>query len=372
MKVLGLCTHPVEAAATRYRLVQYIEPLSEKGIDLTVSPFLTKEQFAELYKPGSKAKKAASLLKSGGSRVFDSIRAKKFDAVIILREAMIFGPPVSEWIIKNIGKCPTILDLDDATYLKYISPTYGRLGSFLKFFGKTDRLIDWAETVMCGNRHIAEYVRKRGTEAVIVPTVVDTDKFHPVEKSDGNIPVLGWIGTHSTYPFLKSLFPVFEKLAGKYKFVLRIVGAGESEIIVKGVKVENLEWSLDREIEDFQTSDIGLYPMRTTELVNKEWLLGKSGFKAIQYMAVGIPFVVTPVGITAEMGIENKTHFAAENNDQWYKNLARLLESFELRKTMGENGRNYSLGHYTVGRQAEVIADVLIKTVNDYNKLGNG
>ena len=137
MKVLGLCTYPLEAAATRYRLVQYIKPLAEKGIELEVSPFLSKEQFSTLYKPGSTVKKAFSLLGSGGKRFFDSLAAKKYDAVIIQREAMLYGPPVSEWIAKNLGKCPLILDLDDATYLKYVSPTYGRLGSALKFFGKT-------------------------------------------------------------------------------------------------------------------------------------------------------------------------------------------------------------------------------------------
>ena len=363
MKILGLCTYPLEAAATRYRLLQYVEPLAEKGIELEVSPFLSKEQFATLYKSGSTAQKVASLLKSGGKRFFDSFGTKKYNAVIIQRESMLYGPPVSEWLIKNLGKCPLILDLDDATYLKYISPTYGRLGSALKFFGKTDKLISWSETVLCGNRHIAEYVRKKGTEAVIVPTIVDTKKFCPIEKKKDSIPVLGWIGTHSTFPFLESLFPVFEKLAENYNFILRIVGAGINHIDIKGVKIENLEWSLETEIRDFQTCDIGLYPMRATETFGNEWLMGKSGFKAIQYMAVGIPYIVTPVGITAEIGIENETHFTAENNDQWQTNLSKLLGSYNLRKTMGRNGRKYSLKHFTVGKQTDIITEVLTKAV---------
>lgn len=76
-------------------------------------------------------------------------------------------------------------------------------------------------------------------------------------------------------------------------------------------------------------------------------------------MAVGIPFVVTPVGITTEIGIENKTHFTAENNTQWFVKLAVLLESSATRRKMGENGRNFALGNYTVARQTEIIARTL-------------
>lgn len=366
MEVLGLCSYPLEAACTRYRLMQFVKPLAEKGINLTVLPLLDKDEFAGLYRRGQTLRKAVRLFNSARKRLFYSINARKFDALLVQREAMIVGPPVFEWLYKTIGKCPLILDLDDATYLSYVSPTYGRLGSALKFFGKTDTLIDWSETVICGNRHIAEYVEGRGKNAVVVPTVVDTDKFYPVEKDNLKTTVIGWIGTHSTFPLLAEIFPVLQDLARKYDFILKIVGAGRNEIKLDGVRIENLDWSLEREIADFQSLDIGLYPLEATESVSKEWLAGKSGFKAIQYMAVGIPFVVTPIGVCAEIGIENETHFSALNREQWYESLVKLLKSADLRKEMGRNGRSYALKHYTVARQTEKIADVIQKSVADY------
>lgn len=369
MRVLALCSYPLEAACTRYRLIQYIEPLAEKGIDLTVVPFLRGNEFSGLYKPGRNIQKAVWMLKSAGKRFIDSAGARKYDAIFIQREAMLFGPPVFEWLSKKIGKCPLILDLDDATYIRYTSPTYGRLANAVKFFGKTDKLIDWSETVICGNRFIAEYVGGRNKKAVVVPTVVDTGKFYPLEKKEKNVPVIGWIGTHSTFSFMETLFPVFSKLAEKYDFILRIVGGGKPEIDITGVRVENLEWSLEREIEDFQNLDIGLYPMQTNNFVSEKWLTGKSGFKAIQYMSVGVPFVVTPVGVTTEIGIENKTHLTAVNNEQWFEKLATLLESFELRKQMGENGRNYALKNYTVSRQTEIIAGILRQAAGDQSEI---
>ena len=42
MNVLAFASYPVEAAATRYRLHQFISPLAERGISLTIKPFLVE------------------------------------------------------------------------------------------------------------------------------------------------------------------------------------------------------------------------------------------------------------------------------------------------------------------------------------------
>src|SRR5204862_7009831 len=134
------------------------------------------------------------------------------------------------------------------TYVSYTSPTYGGLGSVLKWFSKTDDLIRWARLVTCGNRGIAEYVSGKGTEARVIPTVVDTEVFRPGSGGIERDPVvLGWIGTHSTFPYLESIFPVLGDLARSHKFRLKVVGAGKEGISVPGVEVENSAWEIDRE-----------------------------------------------------------------------------------------------------------------------------
>lgn len=356
MHVLALASYPVEAAATRYRLEQFVGPLSERGITLDVRPFLDSKLFASLYRRGQMPRTALGLIGSALKRFTDVAAARRADVVLVQREAMMFGPPLVEWLTTRLGNCPMVLDLDDATYVSYTSPTYGRLGSALKWFGKTDDLIRWARVVTCGNRSIAEYVTEKGAEAVVIPTVVDTERFRPVPKeAEREVPVLGWIGTHSTFPYLETIFPALQELACSHRFRLKIVGAGRDEVMMPGVEVESLAWNMEREIEDFQSFDIGLYPINTGLYANN-WATGKSGFKAIQYMAVGIPYVVTPVAACAEIGEANVTHFCAETTAEWGAKLEILLGDRERRREMGEAGRRHATQYYTVPAQADKLA----------------
>lgn len=359
MKVLGLAPYPIESASTRYRLEQFVVPLAERGITLTVSPFLNSHLFTSLYKRGRKLRTAMGMLHSALKRFDDVAMARKFDVVFVQREAMMFGPPVIEWLMNKAGKRPMVLDLDDATYISYTSPTYGRLASSLKWFGKTDDLIRWAKIVICGNRTIAEYVSSKGTQARIIPTVVSMEHFRPASPEiERAPPVLGWIGTHSTFKYLERIFPALQELARTVSFRLKIVGAGVDKIEVPGVEIENLSWSLEREIEDFQSFDIGLYPI-DTKLYADNWATGKSGFKAIQYMAVGIPYVVSPVGACMEIGEQGVTHLFASTQAEWTEALKDLLENRERRKRMGDAGRRHAVEHYSVPLQADKLAMAL-------------
>ena len=124
------------------------------------------------------------------------------------------------------------------------------------------------------------------------------------------------------------------------------------------MNVETLNWSLEREVEDFQSFDIGLYP-----IVDDGWSAGKSGFKAIQYMAVGIAYVVTPLGACAEIGEPGVTHLCASSRDEWCGALRRLLHDGELRRRMGRDGRQHVLQNYAISSQTEKILEVLKKAV---------
>ena len=358
MNVLGLSSYPVEEASTRYRLKQFVRPLAERGITLIVRPFLDSKTFAMLYHRHAWPYTAVALLKSGLRRLQDLSLLNSVDVVLVQREAMLFGPPLFEWLAARVLRRPLVLDLDDATYVPYTSPTYGKLGKALKWFGKADDLIRWADMVTCGNRAIAEYADGKGAKTRIIPTIVDTDVFRPLRRMPQDPLVLGWVGTRSTFPYLNSVFPALQEIARTHSFKLRIVGAGEQKITIPGVEVENLEWKLEREVEDFQSFDIGLYPIDPT-LYPEQWAAGKSGLKAIQYMAVGIPFVAAPVGAMREIGEPGVTHLHATTKDQWQEALKLLLSNPELRQAMGTSGRHHVVERYSLSDQVEELAQAL-------------
>jgi glycosyltransferase involved in cell wall biosynthesis len=341
-------------------MIQFIEPLAEQGIELSVYPFIDSSLYGSLYNRSQWPRTALGLSLAAVRRVRELARARKADVVFVQREAMMFGPPLVEWLTVNLHGCPMVLDLDDATYVSYKSPTYGRIGSMLKWFSKTNDLIRWSRLVTCGNREIAAYVTSKGRKAVVIPTVVDTTCFRPLaERPASDVPVIGWIGTHSTFAYVKTIFPVLERLARDFRFRLRLVGTGADNVVIPGVEIENPAWKLEREIADFQSLDIGIYP-----IVEDDWSVGKSCFKAVQYMAVGVPFVVSPVGACHDIAEADRTHFVARSQEQWYEHLSRLLSDANLRQRMGESGRRYAVQHYSIEANVQKLADALRSAKN--------
>gem|GEM_PF-121115 len=360
LRVSALVTFPVEAAASRFRIMQFVSPLASHGIQVTVFPFLTASDFSTLYDRTRAVTTAIRLLRAFIRRLFILPRILRADVLLLQREAMLFGPPWIEWLAARVVGIPIVLDLDDPTWIRAVSPVYGRFATWMKWPSKADQLIRWARTVICGNETIATYVRAAGTPAVVMPTIVDPCLFTPRadDGENGGVPVVGWIGTHSTWRFVETILPVIEDLANVVAFRFRVIGSGRDGIVARGVDIELLQWQLDREIFDFQTLDIGIYP-----LPEDEWTVGKSGLKLVEYAASGVACVVSPVGVVGEIGIPGVTHLEATTMDEWRRALERLLCHADERRAMAAAGRRYAVEHYSVSGFAARFADVLLEVV---------
>jgi glycosyltransferase involved in cell wall biosynthesis len=352
LRVLAVATYPLKAACTRLRIAQFIPPLAERGVRVSLSSFLSDAAFARLYDRRRWLANALSIAAALVRRLLLVPRLAAADLLFVQREAMLVGPPLFEWLARRVFRRPMVLDLDDATFLDQESPVYGRLASILKWRGKTDRLIDYADVVICGSEQIAAHVRGRGKPAVVLPTIVDTELFRPpAERSSGGTPLIGWVGSHSTYPYFERIIPILERLARTHRFRVRVVGAGRESVTIRGVEVENLRWDQAREVDDFRTLDIGVYPLPPHD----PWVEGKSGLKAIEYLSVGVPYVASPVGIVSTIGEPGRTHLVATTDEEWYAALSTLLRDAEARRAMGCAGREYALTHFRIGDFASRI-----------------
>ncbi len=360
IQAVALATFPVEAAATRFRVAQFIPALAEADIEVMLLPFLTAADFEGLYNRKRMVLTAFRLLRALFRRLGELPRIFAADVLFIQREAMLFGPPLIEWLAARVARVPIVLDLDDATWIPMTSPVYGRFATLVKFPAKTNWLTRHAQAVICGNETIAARVRADGVRVVVLPTIVDPAVFSPLPESqsrEGELPLVGWIGTHGTWSYLQSILPALEQVAESVPFRLRIVGSGQQTLTLRGIEVEMLPWRLEREVKDFQSLDVGLYP-----LPDDEWAQGKSGLKAVQYLACGVPYVASPVGVVREIGQEGVTHLSASTPEEWRLAIERLLRDGDARRRMGAAGRLYMLEHYAIPDFARSIGEVLRDT----------
>jgi glycosyltransferase involved in cell wall biosynthesis len=354
MKVLFLATFPIEAACTRYRCTQFFDYLRRQGVECTLRPFLSSALFRRLYTPAGLSYKLPRVLAAVFRRGLDLAAVRRYDIVFIQREAALFGPPVAEWIIARVLRKPIVFDLDDAIFLPYVSPTYGRLPHWIKFPQKTPVNIRMSRSVIAGNEYLADYARKLNPRVTTIPTVVDTCQYRRGRGSArADPPQIGWIGSPTTTQYLQTLIPVFEQLARQRRFSLKIVGANR-RLEIAGATVIQTEWELLREIPDFQSLDIGVYP-----ITESEWSVGKSGFKAIQYMASGVPCVASPVGATREIIEHGVNGLYASTANEWLENLRLLIDNPDLGAKLAANGQRTIEQRYSTAVHAPRLLEAI-------------
>jgi glycosyltransferase involved in cell wall biosynthesis len=191
----------------------------------------------------------------------------------------------------------------------------------------------------------------------VVPTVVDADTFRPTNHPHGPVPVVGWIGTHSTAAYLLDVIPALQDVATRHNFLLKIVGSGR-QWQIPGVNVVSSDWRLENEVSDYQSLDIGLYPVR-----DDEWGRGKTGFKPIVYMSCGAACIASPVGGVNEFLIDNVNGMVARDHRDWIRTIETLLRDPSLRGRLAAAGRATVENVYCLKVQAPRLVEILSASV---------
>jgi len=339
----------------RYRLEQWEWLLQARGVEITYEPFEDEALHALLYKTGSLRKKVFLVSRGFRRRLSLMRRVRDYDAVYVFREAALLGPPIFERLIKRTG-VPMVFDFDDAIFVSYRSPSNGYL-SYLKFASKTKTICRLAAQVMVGNSYLAEYASQFNPHVTVIPTTIDTEKYTvPRDKPASDRPVIGWTGSFSTVQHLDTLRDALQKLAKRERFRLRVIGT--PTYTLDGVEVEAMPWQSETELEDLGPVDIGVMP-----LPDDAWSKGKCGLKALQFMALGIPTICSPVGVNTDIIQDGENGFIAASEDEWIEKLSLLLKSAELRRRLGVAGRATVEQKYSATAQAPRVYQVLESVV---------
>ncbi len=335
IRILVLSPFPEEGAGYRFRIAQYIPQLNAAGFDVVAKPFYTTEFFRSVYRPGHYVRKSASFIRLALRRLAALTSVSRYDLVFIYREAFPIGPPLVELALARLGTPPIVYDFDDAIFMSNVSEA-NRFAASLRYPQKVPAIIAHSDHVIVGNEFLAAYAGAHSDVVTTIPTCVDTNRFVPRAPESfvkGATPVVGWIGSPTTTPYVLEMEDVFRRVNGQHPFELRISGAGR-DVAFQGVTVRNTPWTLDREVELFNTCDVGVYP-----LAADEWSKGKCGFKAIQFMACGVPVVAAAVGVNCDIIQDGVNGFLASTPDEWTEKIGRLLSEPELRCRFAAAGR---------------------------------
>jgi len=354
MRILALVPYPFDTApGQRYRIEQWAPILKELGDEITFVPFRSDELNSLLSREGNTLRKIYLTARESVRRLQVLQLIKNYDLVYIYKEVALMGPALIERYISMKG-VPIVFDLDDAIFVHspYTTPV-NRCFRWLKFPGKTGTISRLAAHVIAGNSYLASYCSRFNQNVTVVPTTIDTGKY-TVEESGttADPPVIGWSGSYTTVPHLNTVRRALMRLAEKERFRLRVIGTDSYQI--DGVEVEVMPWRSETETADLRAIDIGIMP-----LPDDEWARGKCGCKALQYMALGIPTVCSPVGVNTKIIQDDENGLLATTEDQWIEKLTRLLHSTSLRERLGKAGRATVEAEYSMAMHAPRVHQIL-------------
>ena len=315
--------------SSRYRLYQFLPHFQDAGIECRVDPLFGATYFSILQVRSSVLQtclKIPYVMARFFKRLGTLLTLGRRDVIVIEGQLFPYAPPLIERVLAWL-RYRLVFEMDDAIYL-----TRGHQR-------KMPVLFRMASGVIVGNNRLAAYAAQFTSRVKVVPTVVDTARFlpQPVEgaarRTQGDDPItLVWIGLACNLKHLNVLAPALRRLQERYRVKLRVVCSEPP--VLPGVDIEFRSWEWQREVEDLQHATIGVMPLEDTE-----WARGKCGLKLLQYLAVGLPAVASPVGVNSEILVNGENGFLASTEHEWYERLDSLCRDPQLRTRMGQAGR---------------------------------
>ena len=316
--------------SSRFRIRQFIKPLGELGVAVAEYWPLISRYKIEPFPWLVTALRGPGLL------------ASRFSDVTWLGRELISGRSSFE---ESAGK-KRVFDVDDAIWLAYQS-------KLARDFSAD--IIRHCDGVIAGNRYLAEHYEQLGAKVWLVPTSVDTEHWKPANKTTGGKWTIGWTGSWANLRFLYAIEEALRDFLAQRADSRLLIVCDRPPAFTKlpSGSWRFVPWSMENEVSLVQQMDVGLMPLADSELAR-----GKCGFKMLSYMAVGLPVIVSPVGVNAEILARGALGFAAKSTNEWYQALERLYEDREMGNRMGVAGRQVVTEDYSVRTNVVKLAEI--------------
>jgi glycosyltransferase involved in cell wall biosynthesis len=332
-KVLFIASHRKDRApGQRFRFEQYFDILEKNGFECHLSYLLNEEDDNFFYKPGHYLKKAAILFRNYKTRANDLRHIQEYDLIFLFREALMTGSLFFEKKLAASGK-KIIYDFDDAIWMNDTSKA-NQLFAWMKYPEKIGQSMKLSTAVFAGNSYLADYARQFNPNVIIVPTTIDTSEYKRIESEKKDHITIGWSGSLTTIKHFEFALPFLKKIKNRYGDKVRIKVIGDPNYTNKELDIEGVAWSRSSEVRELSSFDIGIMP-----LPDDPWAKGKCGLKGLQYMALGIATLMSPVGVNTEIIQDGINGFLPSGEEDWFNAISLLIENEELRKRLGDEAR---------------------------------
>jgi len=328
-------------------MFQYLDLLKRADISFDVKPLLSNLYVTNLY-VGKTA--LQEIILGYLSRIMLFFKFNSYDVIWLEKE---FFPWLPSWfeLLVISKRTKLVVDYDDAIFHQYDQHKSSLVRWLLG--GKIASVMRRADVVVCGNAYLADYARNSGANnVVIIPTVVDTNRYVVAPKVTNEPIIIGWIGSPSTAHFLKLIAQPLQEVVACRNVKIVAVGANAEQLA--GLPVTRVIWTEKSEVEEIQKFDIGIMPLE-----DKLFERGKCGYKLIQCMACGKPVVASPVGANTEVVRDAVDGYWASSNSEWVISLLELIDDSSKRKKMGLAARLRVEEYYSLNKASKKIQKLL-------------
>ncbi len=341
-KILFVCPFPYGLqAGQRLKFEQHYNLFKKNGYAVNYESFIDNNTYKYLYKKGYFVLKLFSLIKGYIRRLLLIKQLRKYDIIyVFMWVTPYFGNLFEKIYLKNANKI--IFDMEDNVLLSS-NNLINKLGDYFKNKNKIYYLINNSDHIITSTPalgKITNEINKKNNWTYICASI-EVDRYNKSLLNNSKI-TIGWTGTFSSMNYLKKIENVIEKISRIRDIEFIIIS--NSYYKIPNVKCRYINWNKQTEINDLSYIDIGLYPLP----LNNDWVIGKSGLKALQYMAMSIPAVCTDVGNIRNI-IENEIDgFLVKSNKEWFDVLIKLIDNKSLRENIGRMARKKVVKDFSV------------------------
>ena len=321
MRVLALTFGDEHQASSKYRVFQFIEPLAQLGIHIEPAP-------ANSFKDWSKVR----------------------DYDVVLVQKRLFRSSKVRHLRRNTRRL--IYDIDDAIWCPH-----GKEHSFftnLRNRWRLKAIARAADLCVCANNVLADHMRRFTDRINVLPLALDGTRWKPKAVAAPSPGVrIGWAGHPVNLPYLEAIEPALAQAQLENPEIEFAVFCGKAPNFRK-LKYRHIRFQPDTEVDAVRSFDVGILP-----LPPGPFAAGKSPIKGIQYMATGIPTILTPMGATREMFKEEQTALFASTTEEWQRAINRLARDSATRLQMGGHARAAFESTYELTRIVPLLAKAL-------------